>query len=326
LEEEQNEGERASQWEDWMIPDRFDYHRPASKLQALELLKKAGSEGRILAGGHSLIPMMKLRLAKPSQIIDISRLSELKGIVFRGSHIEIGAMTTQQELIASDKLAEACPIIREAAILIADPQVRYCGTLGGNVGNGDPGNDMPGLMQCLNAIFVLESVKGVREVPARNFYKGAYVTALADGEMITKIRIPTPLKGHGYAYKKLKRKVGDYATAAAAVILDISGGTVRRASIALTNVADTPLYAKEAAARITGTTLQPADIDAAVSAAEAITNPAADGRGSAEYRTKMAGVMVRRALIEAASRAGDVGDIKETKETKGGGLFGWLKG
>jgi aerobic carbon-monoxide dehydrogenase medium subunit len=308
-----------------MIPSSFEYHRADSKAGALELLSRARGEGRLLAGGHSLIPMMKLRMAAPSQVIDISQLSELKGIAISGSTIEIGAMTTQHELIASDKLAEACPIIPEAAKLIADPQVRYCGTLGGNVGNGDPGNDMPAVMQCLDAVFVAESIKGTREIPARAFYQGAYMTALGEGEMITKVRFPAPLKGHGYAYKKLKRKVGDYATAAAAVILEISAGTVRRASIALTNVADTPLYAADAAARITGSTLQPADIDAAVSAAEAITSPTPDGRGSAEYRTKMAGVMVRRALIEAASRAGDVGNSKETKEAKGG-LFGWLRG
>ena len=308
-----------------MIPSSFDYYRANSKAAALQLLSRAGGEGRLLAGGHSLLPMMKLRMAAPSQIIDISQLSELKGIAINGSAIEIGAMTTQHELIASDKLDEACPIIGEAAELIADPQVRYCGTLGGNVGNGDPGNDMPAVMQCLDAVFVAESIKGTREIPARAFYQGAYMTALGEGEMITKISFSAPPKGHGYAYKKLKRKVGDYATAAAAVILEISGGTVRRASIALTNVADTPLYAKDAAARLIGTALQPADIDAAVAAAEAIANPTPDGRGSAEYRTKMAGVMVRRALIEAASRARDAGDIEETKGERGG-LFKWLRG
>jgi len=306
-----------------MIPADFDYHRPDSKAQALRLLGAAGSEGRILAGGHSLIPMMKLRMAKPAQIIDISRIGELRGIVIRASEIEIGAMTTQHELIVSESLAQACPIIRETAKQIADPQVRYLGTLGGNVGNGDPGNDMPGLMQCLDATYVVESTKGVREVAARSFYQGAYFTALGEGELLTKIRFPIPPKGHGYAYKKLKRKVGDYATAAAAVVLEMSGGKVRRASIALTNVADTPLYAKDAVDRIAGTSLEPAVIDAAVAAAEAIARPSADGRGSAEYRTKMAGVMVRRALMEAAARSGEAEDTPAPE--KKGGIFGWLK-
>jgi carbon-monoxide dehydrogenase medium subunit len=301
-----------------MIPGNFSYHRADNKGQALQLLGQFGDEGRVLAGGHSLIPMMKLRLAAPAHLIDITRVGELKGISISGSQIEIGAMTTQRELIASKELAAACPIIRETAEQIADPQVRYCGTIGGNVGGGDPGNDMPALMQCLNATFVLEAAGGTREFAARDFYKGPFVTALGRGEMLTKIRFTPPPAGHGYAYKKLKRKVGDYATAAAAVILELSGGTVGKASIALTNVGPTPLYAADAVARITGTSLGAADIDAAVQAAEAITSPADDGRGSTEYRRKMAGVMVRRALMQAASRAG------ETKS--GGGVLGWLRG
>jgi carbon-monoxide dehydrogenase medium subunit len=180
---------------------------------------------------------------------------------------------------------------------------------------------MPGLMQCLNATYVLEKAGGSRDVAARNFYQGPFMTALARGEMITKIKIPTPPAGHGYAYQKLKRKVGDYATAAAAVIIEITGGKVGKASIALTNVAGTPLFAKDASDRITGTALEAADIDAAVAAAEAITSPSDDGRGSAEYRRKMAGVMVRRALIEAKSRAGEVKPAAPQ-----GGMFGWLRG
>ena len=312
-----------------MIPASFDYHRPQTKRQALEMLGKVRGDGRVLAGGHSLIPMMKLRVAAPAHLIDISRVAELKGIAIRGCQIDIGATTTQHELIATDVLAEACPIIREAALQIADPQVRYCGTLGGNIGNGDPGNDMPGLMQCLDAVYVLESTKGVREVPARSFYLGAFATALQDGELLSKVRLTAPPKGHGYAYKKLKRKVGDYATAAAAVILEMADGKVSKASIALTNVADTPLYAEDASKRITGTSLQPADIDAAVAAAEAIARPAADGRGPAEYRTEMTGVMVRRALMEAAGRsfASPAQSVSpDGKDHKGGGLFGWLKG
>jgi carbon-monoxide dehydrogenase medium subunit len=301
-----------------MIPGNFSYHRAESKGQALQLLGQFGDDGRVLAGGHSLIPMMKLRLASPAHLIDITRVGELKGIAISGAQIEIGAMTTQRELIASNELAAACPIIRETAEQIADPQVRYCGTIGGNVGNGDPGNDMPALMQCLDATFVLEAASGTREVAARDFYRGPFVTALRPGEMLTKVRFATPPAGHGHAYKKLKRKVGDYATAAAAVILEMAGGKVGKAAIALTNLGPTPLYANDAVARITGTALGAADIDAAVLAAEAITSPADDGRGSTDYRRKMAGVMVRRALIEAAGRAGEV--------KSGGGVFGWLRG
>ncbi len=312
-----------------MIPGQFDYHRPGTKAEALKLLKELGEDSRVLAGGHSLIPMMKLRLATPSHLIDIGKITELQGIAINNNIIEIGATVTQHDLIISDQLAQVCPIIRETAELIADPQVRYCGTIGGNIGNGDPGNDMPGLMQCLNATYVLEKAKGKREVPARDFYQGAFFTALGEAEIITKIKIPAPLQGHGFAYKKLKRKVGDYATAAAAVILEMAEGKVLNASIALTNVADTPLYAKDAVDSITGTTLETADIDKAVKAAEAITSPAADGRGSSEYRTRMAGVMVRRALEQAKERAGEVQVPQNNQDSgngKSGGLMGWLKG
>ncbi len=301
-----------------MIPAEFSYHRPDSKAEALKLLGQFGDDGRVLAGGHSLIPMMKLRMAQPAHLIDINRIAELKGVSVSGARIEIGAMTTQRDLIASDELARSCPIIRETAEQIADPQVRYCGTIGGNVGNGDPGNDMPALMQCLDAVFVLESAGGSRDVAARDFYQGPFFTALKPGEMLTRIRIPAPAAGHGWAYKKLKRKVGDYATAAAAVILEISGGKVQKASIALTNVGPTPLYVRDAVACITGSSFEAADIDAAAAAAEAIADPAEDGRGSKEYRRRMAGVMVRRALVEARARAGD--------SRSGGGVFGWLKG
>jgi aerobic carbon-monoxide dehydrogenase medium subunit len=309
-----------------MIPGAFSYHRADSKAQALQLLNQFGDSGRVLAGGHSLIPMMKLRLATPAHLVDITRVGELKGIAVNGAHIEIGAGTTQHELIASAELARACPIIRETAMQIADPQVRYCGTIGGNVGGGDPGNDMPALMQCLDASFVLESTHGVREVVARDFYRGPFFTVLGPGEMLTKVRFAAPSAGHGYAYKKLKRKIGDYATAAAAVILEVSGGKVQRASVALTNVGPTPLFAKDAATRITGTSLDPADTDGAVAAAEAIASPSADGRGSEEYRRRMTGVMVRRALEEARRRAGDVQPADANNGKSGGGVLGWLRG
>ncbi|MDZ4843113.1 MAG: xanthine dehydrogenase family protein subunit M [Hyphomicrobium aestuarii] len=314
-----------------MIPGKFDYHRPATKTDAFKLLLDAGPDGRVLAGGHSLIPMMKLRLATPTALIDLGHISELKGISVSDKRIEIGATTTQHELIQSQELFTACPIIHETSLQIADPQIRYCGTLGGNIGNGDPGNDMPAVMQCLDAIYTIESLKGSRQVSARAFYRGAYVTALDDGEIITKISFVRPPTGHGYAYCKLKRKVGDYATAAAAVILEMSGGKVQSASITLTNVSDTPLCATAAAAAVTGTTLEPAAITAAVLAAEAITNPTADGRGSAAYRTRMAGVMVHRALELAKERAGDIGATSISasatgapKTGKAGGMFGWL--
>jgi carbon-monoxide dehydrogenase medium subunit len=287
-----------------MIPAPFDYHRPRSIDEALALLATHGDDGRVIAGGHSLIPMMKLRLATPGHLIDLRSVAGLGGIAAEGGAIAIGALATQQEVAASPLLAERCPILRETALQIADPQVRYCGTIGGNVANGDPGNDMPAVMQALDAAYVLRGAAGERRVAARDFYQGPYVTALAEGEILTGIRIQPPPAGHGWAYAKMKRKVGDYATAAAAVLLQLdAGGTCRQAAIALTNVGDTPLLAAAAAAALVGTRLEPAAIEAAAAAAMAITRPAGDGRGPPEFRTHVAGVMVRRAIETARQRA-----------------------
>jgi len=286
-----------------MIPGRFDYHRPRSVDEAVALLARHGDDGRVIAGGHSLIPMMKLRLASPGHLIDLQAIDGLRGIEVAGGQIRIGALTTQHEIIASKALADACPLLREASLQIADPQVRYCGTVGGNVANGDPGNDLPAVMQCLDATYLLRGPGGERTVAARDFYQAPFVTALAEGEILTAIRLATPAAGHGWAYQKMKRKIGDYATAAAAVVLSLSGGACRQAAIALTNVGDTPLLATAAAKALVGTRLEVAAVDAAVKAAEAITRPAADGRGSAEFRTHVAGVMTRRAIAAAQARA-----------------------
>ncbi len=286
-----------------MIPGPFTYHRPSRLSEAVALLASLGDGARPLAGGHSLIPMMKLRMAAPEHLVDLGGIAELKTISEAGGTIVIGAGVTQAELVRSDLLTAKIPVIRETALLIADPQVRYKGTLGGNVANGDPGNDMPALMQALGALYVLAGPAGERSVAARDFYRGAYDTALAPGELVAAIRVPVPPAGSGAAYEKLKRKVGDYATAAAAVVLTMHGDTVMKCAIALTNVADRPLFAEAASAAAVGTILYPATVNRVSEAAMAITDPAADGRGTAEYRRAMAGVMVARALLKAASRA-----------------------
>jgi aerobic carbon-monoxide dehydrogenase medium subunit len=286
-----------------MIPGAFAYHRPSSVQEAVGLLAQLGDDGRALAGGHSLIPMMKLRLATPANLVDLGGIADLKGIRADGNDIVIGAMTTQHDVIGSQLLAGKIPILRETSEQIADPQVRYLGTLGGNVANGDPGNDMPAVMLCLDAAYHVTGKDGERRIAAREFYQGAYFTALEPGDVLTAVRIPVPAPGHGYAYEKLKRKVGDYATAAAAVVLTMSGGTIETCSIGLTNVAETPLWAEEAAKILIGSTLDAATVKRAVAAAEAITAPASDARGPAHYRTKMAGVMLMRALARAKARA-----------------------
>jgi aerobic carbon-monoxide dehydrogenase medium subunit len=286
-----------------MIPGSFEYHRPASVGDAIKLLASLGEEARPLAGGHSLIPMMKLRLATPGHLVDLHGVAGLKGIRRDGNNIVIGAMTTQHDLLASDEIKTALPILQEAAALIADPQVRYRGTIGGNVANGDPGNDMPALMLTLGATYRLEGPNGAREVAASDFYQGAYFTALEPGEILTSVTIPVPAADHGYAYEKLKRKVGDYATAAAAVVLTMAGGKVASCAIGLTNLHETPLLATDAAKAVIGTSLDPASLKKAAGAAEAIMSPAADARGPVEYRKHVGGIMVARALQRAESRS-----------------------
>jgi carbon-monoxide dehydrogenase medium subunit len=286
-----------------MIPGSFTYHRPASVSEAVQLLARLGEDARPLAGGHSLIPMMKLRLAQPQHLVDLGRIAGLKGIRQEQGEIVIGAMTTQAEIVASPLLAEKAPLLIEAAKVIADPQVRYAGTIGGNVANGDPGNDMPGLMLCLDARYTLAGPGGTRQVPAREFYEAAFFTKLQAGEIVTEVRFAAPPAGHGWAYEKLKRKIGDYAVAAAAVTLTLSGGKCASASIALTNVGQTPLLAVDAAKALVGSTVDNAAIEAAAKAATAISDPVADTRGPKEYRQSVLGVMVRRAIERAKSRA-----------------------
>src|ERR1700738_2299193 len=289
--------------EETMIPGPFSYHRPATLADAVKLLSTLGDEARPLAGGHSLLPMMKLRLATPEHLVDLHGIDGLKGIRRDGHKIVIGAMTPQHELLASDEIKKSLPILHETAALIADPQVRYRGTIGGNVANGDPGNDMPALMMTLGASYRLEGPGGAREVPATEFYQGAYFTALEPGEILTSVSVPVPPAGHGYAYEKLKRKIGDYATAAAAVVLTMASGKVASCAIGLTNLHETPLLAMEAAKCVIGTSLDAATLKKAAAAAEAIMSPAADARGPIEYRKHVGGIMVARALTRAAGRA-----------------------
>ncbi|MDP3692973.1 xanthine dehydrogenase family protein subunit M [Bradyrhizobium sp.] len=286
-----------------MIPGPFSYHRPASVADAVNLLSTLGDEARPLAGGHSLVPMMKLRLATPDHLVDLHGIAGLKGIRRDGSKIVIGAMTTQHELLASDEIAHSLPILHETALLIADPQVRYRGTIGGNLANGDPGNDLPALMLVLGAFYRLEGPGGGRDIAASEFYQGAYFTALEPGEILTSISIPAAAAGHGYAYEKLKRKVGDYATAAAAVVLTMAGGKIATCAIGLTNLHETPLLATDAANAVIGSSLDDASLRKAAAAAVAIMSPAADARGPVEYRKHVGGIMVTRALTRAAARA-----------------------
>ena len=287
-----------------MIPAAFDYHAPQSVGEAIALLGSLGAEAKILAGGHSLLPMMKLRFAQPAHLIDINRIPELRGVREDGADIVIGAMTVENELINSALLRAKVPLLAEAPKNIADPQVRNRGTIGGDIAHGDPANDHPALALAVDATFVLQGPQGQRSVKADDFFKGTYVTALADDEILVSIRVPAFASGTGWAYEKLKRKTGDWATAAAAVVLRISAGKVSHVRIALTNLAPTALRATAAEQALLGQPLNEATIDAAAGAAMAAAKPAADLRGDVEYKTAMAAQMVYRALRAAAARCG----------------------
>ncbi|MBS0125269.1 FAD binding domain-containing protein [Thetidibacter halocola] len=284
-----------------MIPANFEYYRPDSVAAALGILQEHGDEARVIAGGHSLIPMMKLRMAEVPHLIDLQAIAALRGISIEGGTVRIGAMTTQNELITHDDLLQAAPILREAALQIADPQVRYMGTVGGNVANGDPGNDMPGLFQALDASFELHGPEGIRSVPARDFYEAAYMTAREDDEILTAITFART--SGGYAYEKQKRKIGDYATAAAAVLLTKEGGKVATAAIAMTNLSDTPVFCADAAGALVGTECTTDALAAADAAMQAVIDPMQDNRGPAEFKRHVAGVILKRAILRAWSRA-----------------------
>ncbi len=285
-----------------MIPPRFEYHAPRSIGEAIALLGQLGSDAKLLAGGHSLLPMMKLRFAEPAHLIDINRIPELRGIRQEGQTLVIGAMTTENELINSALLQAHAPLLPEAAKLIADPQVRNRGTIGGDLAHGDPGNDHPALSIALNASFVLEGPKGRRTVAADDFFLGTYMTLLEENEVLCEIRVPAFAAGTGSAYEKLKRKTGDWATAGCAVVMRKQGGVVSEVRIALTNVAPTALRAQAAEQAIVGKELSVANLQAAADAATAICDPAEDLRGDIEYKTAMAGQMVKRALVKAFGR------------------------
>ncbi|MEP1767342.1 MAG: xanthine dehydrogenase family protein subunit M [Sulfitobacter sp.] len=283
-----------------MIPAAFEYHRPTDMAGVIALLQEHGDDARVIAGGHSLIPMMKLRMAEVPHLIDMQSIDGLNGITIADGVITIGAMVTQHEIINSAEMTQAAPIMKEAALQIADPQVRYMGTVGGNVANGDPGNDMPGLMQCLNAQFHLVGPEGDRVVDARDFYEAAYMTDREDEEVLTAVSFAAPTGG--YSYEKQKRKIGDYATAAAAVQITKEGGKVAAASIAMTNLSDTPVWSEGAADALVGTACDAVAVKAAVAAMLDDIDPTEDNRGPIAFKRHAAAIILDRAITRAWSR------------------------
>ena len=286
-----------------MIPGNFEFHAANTVGDALKLLNEY-EDAKILAGGHSLIPMMKLRFAEPAHVVDINGIPELRGIELDGDMLVIGAMTTENELIASDLLNEKCPLVVAAAKLIADPQVRNKGTIGGDVAHGDPGNDHPAVMMALDAEFVIKSIDGERTVLANGFFLGTYWTGLEEGDLLTSIRIPVFSANTGYGYNKIKRKTGDFATAGSTVVMKVSENRVTDIKITLTNVGATALRAENAENLVLGNEFNEELIKKAAEAVFEICDPAEDLAGNKEYKSAMAAEMTRRSLRDAFYDAG----------------------
>jgi len=287
-----------------VIPASFDYHAPRSVPEALELLGRLGERAKVLSGGQSLLPLLKLRLGEVGHLVDIGRIPGLEYVEEKDGALRIGGRTREAALERSEVIRARYPILFDTASVIADPIVRNLATVGGNLAHGDPANDHPATMIALGARVVATGPKGAREIPVEDFFTGLFETALAQGELLTEIRIPAPPPRSGGAYRKLERKVGDFATAAAAVQLTLgAGGEVERAGIGLTNAGPTPVKAKEAERWLVGKALDDATIAEAARLAAKAANPTADRRGTVEYKREMARVLTARALRLAAERA-----------------------
>lgn len=287
-----------------MIPAAFEYLRPKTIPEAVALLQQHGDDAKILSGGQSLIPMMKLRLARPAVLIDINRIAGLSYIKEDGGFLKIGGLTREAELEASPVLSKY-PLLLDTAHVIADPQVRNMATVGGNLAHGDPANDHPATMMALGAQIVATGSKGERVIPIDEFFVTLFTTALKHDEILTEIRIPIPPAKSGGAYVKLERKVGDFATAAVAVQLTLDGGgAIQKIGIALTNAGPTPIRAKKAEDALRGKKPDAAAIAQAAQLASDDAQPGADLRGPVAYKKGLAKELTKRALAIALQRAG----------------------
>jgi carbon-monoxide dehydrogenase medium subunit len=287
-----------------MIAQSFQYESPRTIKEAIELLQKYGDDAKILSGGHSLIPMMKLRFASPEYIIDINGIPGLSYIKEEGGMLKIGALTREAEIEHSDLLLKHFPIFADVTKLIADPQVRNMGTIGGNLAHGDAANDHPAVMLALNATVIAAGPEGERAIPIDEFFFGFYQTALQPDEILTEIQIPVSPHGTGSAYHKLERKVGDYATAGVAVHLTLDKNNICTSiGIGLTNVNPTPLRASRSEQALFGKELTESSIAQAAQFASEDCSPSSDLRGSEEYKRAMVAVLVKRMIHKAAERA-----------------------
>lgn len=288
-----------------MIPAPFDYHRPATLPEAIALLQQHGEEAKVLSGGQSLLPLLKLRLGAAGHLVDIGRIPGLEYIKEEDGFLKIGGRTRESELERSAIVQSKYPILHDTALVIADPLVRNRATVGGNLAHADPANDHPATMLALGAAVIATGASGERTIPIEQFFTALFTTALTPGEILTEIRIPIPPPRSGGAYVKLERKVGDFATAAAAVQVTLgAGGEIARAGIGLTAAGPVPIKAKDAEQFLVGRKPDAATIAEAARLAAAATDPSADRRGAVAYKREMARVLTTRALNKAIERAG----------------------
>lgn len=280
-----------------MIPAAFDYLRPATVEDAVAALAEAGEEAKVLAGGHSLLPVLRLRLATPTLLVDLGGLAQLRGVRSDGETLVLGAMTTHAEVAGHPEVAAAAPLLAQAAATIGDRQVRHRGTLGGSLVHADPAGDLPTVAVALDAELVLAGPAGRRTVPAREFYVDYFTTVLGPDELLVEVRVPK-LPGWGTHYEKVNRTAQAWATVAVAAAVKRANGTITEARVALTNMGPTPVRAAAVERALAGAAVDA--IGAAAGHAADGTSPPTDTTASAEYRTHLAGVLTRRALAAAA--------------------------
>jgi carbon-monoxide dehydrogenase medium subunit len=286
-----------------MIPGKFEYLVPTTLDEAVTMLGEHGFDAKILAGGQSLIPAMRFRLAMPEILIDINRIEGLSYIKEENGHLSIGAMTREAHIDESDLIKGKYALLADTAKVIADPLVRNLATVGGNLAHADPANDHPATMLAYNADVVAVGPDGERVIPIDDFFVDLFENSLADNEILKEIRIPTPAANSGGSYIKIERKVGDYAVAAVAVQLTMDGDTCTAARVGLTNVSPVPMRATNAEAAIIGKPLTEDNIKAAGTAASQECDPSADLRGSVEYKRDLVRIVTGRAIRAAAERA-----------------------
>ena len=287
-----------------MIPASFDYVRPGSLEEVLAILRDREGEAKVLAGGYSLLPLMKLRLAQPALLVDIQALDGLDGIARADDWWRIGGRTTHRGIMLHDALGADHGAIRDAAGGIGDPQVRNWGTIGGSCAHADPSSDWPAVLQALGASFVCRSASGERVVPARGFFVDAFQTGIEATEVLTEVRVPIARPRSGSAYEKLERRAGDFATVGVAASVQLGdGGRIAAAGIALTAVGDAPFASGDAEAALVGAPPGEEAFAAAGRAAAAESRPVADGHGPVDYKRAMVREITVRALRRAAERA-----------------------